>query len=312
MDHSASARLPAATANTQLLVTGASGQLGKRVIHHLLHTLQVPPQQLIVTTRNPSEVAELAALGVDVRTADFNTSVEVLAGAFYGASRMLLISTDQQGTPGLRLQQHKRAIAAAVKAGIAHVVYTSMPSPNDSAVTFAPDHAGSEEALGASKLRGWTILRNHWYFENWYRSIPDALRLGRWYSAAAEGRLANISRDDIGRAAAMQLASSETEKRTYTLSGAEALTTREVATTISAVVGKPLAVIDVPVAGLVQGLMARGLPETVAREIASFDANTAAGGFALATNDFRTITGREPLRLADWCTANRVALSRLR
>lgn len=296
--------------DSKLLVTGASGQLGRRVIHHLLNTLQVPPHRLIATTRMPEAASDLASLGVDVRAADFAADVDTLVGAFRGASRIMLISTEA-GAPGVRLEQHRRAIAAAGKAGASHVVYTSMPEPNGSLVSFAPDHVGSEAVLAASALAGWTVLRNHWYFENWFHSIPHALQSGVWYSAAGEGKLANIARDDVARAAAMILRSRDAKKRTYTLSGAEALTTRDIAASISAAVGRRLIVVDAPLKNLVQGLMAKGLPEAAAREIASFDANTVAGGFSNATGDYKAITGREPQRLDDWCVANRGALTRI-
>lgn len=129
------------------------------------------------------------------------------------------------------------------------------------------------------------------------------------YSAAGEGKLANIARDDVARAAATILASTDATKRTYTLSGPDALTTREIAAVISAAVDRPLSVVDVSLENLVQGLMAIGLPEAAAREIASFDANTAAGGFSDATGDYKAIADQEPQRLNDWCTANRGALN---
>ena len=130
-----------------------------------------------------------------------------------------------------------------------------------------------------------------------------------WYTAAGEGKLANVARDDIARAAATVLASTGRAKRAYTLSGAEALTTREIAAAISAAVDKPLAVMDVSLVDLMLGLMAGGLPGAAAREIASSDANAAAGGFSSATGDYKAITGREPQRLDDWCAANRSALT---
>ena len=125
-----------------LLVTGASGQLGRRVIHHLLNTLQVPPHRLIATTRRPEMVNDLASLGVEVRGADFASDVNSLAEAFRGASRILLISSEV-GAPGARLEQHRRAIAAAEGVGASHVIYTSMPEPKKSLVSFASDHFGS-------------------------------------------------------------------------------------------------------------------------------------------------------------------------
>ena len=147
-----------------LLVTGAAGHLGQRVLHHLVDTLRVPGNRIIATTRKPESLSAWAVKGVVVRTADFENTAS-LTDAFRGAGRLLLISTDAIDRPGRRLAQHKNAIDAAVQAGVSHVVYTSMPEPEGSPVVFAPDHAGTEAALAASTLPGWTVLRNHWYFQ---------------------------------------------------------------------------------------------------------------------------------------------------
>ena len=156
-----------------LLVTGASGQLGRRVLAHLLDTCAVPPARLIAVTRDPAKLADFAARGVEVRRGDFDDPGS-LGEAFKGAGRLLLISTDALDTPGRRLAQHQAAIAAAKTAGVRHIVYTSMPNPDGSPIPFAPDHLGTEQALALSG-RGWTILRNAWYFENLAFSLPGAL-----------------------------------------------------------------------------------------------------------------------------------------
>ena len=292
-----------------LLVTGAAGHLGQRVIHHLLDTLKVPANRIIATTRTPASLAALAAKGVTVRAADFD-DVASLSTAFEGAGRLLLISTDALDRPGHRLAQHQNAVAAAAKAGVSHVVYTSMPQPENSPLLLAPDHAGTEAALAASALPGWTVLRNHWYFENLFMTMPSVLATGgQWFSAAGDGKLANIARDDLALAAATVLAGAYTGKATYTLSGAEALTTAQQAQAISAAIDKPINVIPVPVDGLIQGMVGAGLPEPVARIFASFDTNTAAGRVATVTGDFKKITGVEPQSFATWLTANRGALS---
>ena len=144
-----------------------------------------------------------------------------LVKAFKGATRLLLISTDVMDRPGHRLEQHRNAIAAAEKAGVEHVLYTSMPKPETSAVLFAPDHVGTEKALAASGLKGWTVLRNNWYFENLLHSLPHAIKSGTWYTAAGEGKIAHIAREDLARAAAAALASDKGGKNTYTLTGAQ-------------------------------------------------------------------------------------------
>jgi len=290
-----------------LLVTGASGHLGQLVITHLLDTLKVPPNRIIATTRHPEKLAALAAKGVTVRPADFD-DIASLTAAFSGAQRLLLISTDALDRPGHRLAQHKNAVAAAAKTGVKHVVYTSMPLPEDSPLLIAPDHLGTEQALAASSL-SWTLLRDCWYMENLFMYLPSALATGQWYSAAGDGKVAYVSRADCARAAAMALASGDTSKATYTLTGSEAFTTEDVAKKVSALVGKPIAVVHVPVEGLIQGMVAAtGMPEPVAAIFASFDTNTKAGRASTATGDFQKLTGAAPQKFADWLDANKAVL----
>ncbi len=291
----------------KLLVTGASGHLGQLVIAHLLDTLKVPADRIIATTRDPAKLASLAARGVTVRQADFD-DVASLTAAFTGAQRLLLISTDALDRSGRRLTQHRNAVTAATKAGVRHVVYTSMPMPEDSPLLIAPDHLGTEQALAASPL-SWTILRNCWYMENLFMSLPSAIATGQWYSAAGDGKVAYISRADCARAAAVALASGDTGRTSYTLTGSEAFSAEEVAKQVSTLLGKPIAVVQVPLEGLIQGMVAAtGWPQALAEIFASFDTNTQAGRVASVSGDFQKLTGVAPQKLADWLAASKSAL----
>lgn len=284
---------------TRLIVTGTSGQFGQRVLSHLLDTLQVPSDRIIATTRAPERLSSWAARGVDVRRADFDDPA-ALAAAFRGGDRLLLISTDALDRPGARLTQHLTALQAAQNAGVGHVVYTSMPVPDASIALIAPDHLGTEQALAASALPGWTVLRNHWYFENLLHALPRALQSGQWFSAAGDGGIAHIARDDLALAAATALADTFTGTRTLTLGGTRAWTTREIATLASQLSGRPLDVVPVPAQALVDGMVAAGVPQTVADVFASFDTNIAAGHLAGVTGDFQALTGRAPQAFEDW------------
>ncbi|MBV8803538.1 MAG: NmrA family NAD(P)-binding protein, partial [Sinobacteraceae bacterium] len=259
-----------------LLVTGASGQFGQRVVHHLLETLQVPAARIIAASRNPESLGEWRAKGITTRPADFDDPAS-LSAAFAAVERVLLISTDALDRPGHRLAQHKAAVEAAVKANVKHIIYTSMPKPQGSPLLFAPDHAGTEAALAASSLPEWTVLRNNWYFENLLRSLPSTLKFGKWFTATGEGRVAYIARDDLARAAATALAGKTKGKTTLTLSGGQAYSVRELARLISQSAGKPIEVVPVSVDQLVQGMVTHGVPEALARVLASIDTNTAAG-----------------------------------
>ena len=90
--------------NETILVTGAAGHLGERVIHHLIETYKVAPARIIAATRTPDKLAALAANGVATRKADFDDAAG-LEAAFAGVDKLLIISTDALDTPGKRLKQ---------------------------------------------------------------------------------------------------------------------------------------------------------------------------------------------------------------
>lgn len=292
--------------SSTLLVTGAAGQLGQRVIHHLLETYKVAPGRIIAATRNPEKLADLAAKGVVTRKADFDDA-STLPAAFAGVDRLLIISTDALAVPGQRLKQHTAAVEAAKQAGVKHLLYTSMPTPENSLVSFAPDHLGTENAIKASGI-GYTILRDAWYFDNFLWALPHNLETGKWYTATGNGRVSNISRDDCALAIAAALASDTAESATYTLTGSTALTTQDVATVVTAVTGRPLEVVQVSDEQLAAGIIAAGMPKFVADMLVSADDNTRAGKFDILTNDFNKLTGKEPQTVRAFFEAHKAAL----
>jgi len=292
-----------------LLVTGASGQLGRGVIHYLLDAHKIPPARIIATTRNPEGLADLAVRGVVVRAADFSDA-DSLESAFKGADRVLIISTgDLDLKTGKRLKQHETAVAAAKKAGVSHLLYTSMPNPEPvSPVLFAGDHYGTEQAIKASGIP-YTIFRNGWYQENLFMALPHAIASGQWYTSAGDGRVAHAARDDMAAAIAAGLASGSSESKIYTLTGPQAHTTAEIAALVSEVTGKPLDVIQLPDEALTEGVKAAGVPEEFARVIVSFDANTRSGRIAMVTDAIETLSGRKPQTLREFLEANKSALA---
>ncbi len=270
-----------------LLVTGASGNLGRRATELLL---EAKAGKIIAGTRDPSKLADLAAKGAEVRKIDFDDPA--LAEALKGVDRLLLISTDALDKPGRRLAQHQAAITASKKAGVSHIVYTSMPKPEPgSPIPFAPDHYGTEQALEQSGI-GWTVLRNGWYQENLFHSLPQVLASGKWFSAAGDGKVAHVSREDAAYAAAAALAAQPNGNSRYDITGAELLTTKEIAKLASEATGKPIEVVSVSDEQLTQGMIAAGMPAFLAPVFASFDTNTRAGNIAIASDAVQKLTGR--------------------
>jgi len=291
---------------SKILVSGASGHLGQAIIRHLLETYDVPAANIVAASRDTAKLASLAAKGVETRAADFDDASS-LDSAFQGIDTLLIISTDALAVPGQRLKQHKTAVAAAAKAGVKHLAYTSMPNPDKSLVTFAPDHLGTEEAVKASGLP-YTIIRNAWYLDNYLHGMPHNLAGGQWFTAIGNGKVSNISRDDCARAAAAALAKGKAENKTYTLTGPELLDADQIAALVSEATGKPLKAVKVSPEDLQKGIEGAGLPGFVAAMLASADANIAAGNFEILTDDYETLTGKKPESAAEFFKANRAAL----
>lgn len=286
-----------------ILVTGASGHFGRKVVEHLLGTYHVPAGQIIATTRKPEGLADFAKLGVVVRAADFDGGD--LVKSFAGAKRLLLVSTDALDRPGRRFEQHQNAVKAAKAAGVEHIVYTSMPNPTaDSPIGFAADHRGTEEAIAASGMTH-TILRNSWYMENLAMSLPSAIASGKWYVATGKGKLSHAARDDQARTAAAVLASGTTKNETFTLTGPEALTSDETAKIASEVLGKPIEVVHVTPEQLAGGMKAAGVPDMFIPLMVSFDVNTEQDRMSMVTDAVKTLSGTAPQTLRDWFKANK-------
>jgi len=183
--------------NEAILVTGASGHLGQLILDALL---KLECKHVIATTRTPAKLASYARRGVEVRPTDFTIALS-LVDAFRGATRMLLISTSAVGA---RVAHHQRAIAAARKAGIRHIVYTSWPNPDKSLAAVASDHATTERDIKESGLK-YTFLRNYTYAENLLYFVPAAVETGTLYGSAGDGKVAFVARQDCANAATIAL-----------------------------------------------------------------------------------------------------------
>lgn len=287
-----------------LLVTGAAGQLGRRVVELLLEAKAGP---VVAGTRDPSKCEDLAKRGAIVRRVDFDAP-DTLGEAIAGVNRVLLISTDSL-EPGQRARQHRRAIDVLAKAGIKHVVYTSLPRPEKgSPVLVAGDHMVTEQALGESGI-GHTILRNNLYTDLLMMSLPKAVAMGKLFAAGRAGGAAYVTREDCARAAAAALSATFEGKRTLDLTGPAVVTYVDLARLASELSGKRVDYVPMEADALTAAMMTQGgLPEAVAKLWVSFDVGIARGFFGPASTAFRELTGKEPTSVAEFLTAHRQAL----
>jgi NAD(P)H dehydrogenase (quinone) len=288
----------------KVVVSGASGQLGRLVAEQLLGRL--PVEELILVSRSPHDMAEFAERGVEVRWGDFDEP-ESLREAFAGGDRMLLISTMAIGR---RVDQHRAAIDAAVAAGIERVVYTSLTNPvaGHPAGIVIEEHRETEELLRAAPV-GWTLMRNSAYAELQVPLGAVAVTYGRLVTNAGDGRVAPISRNDCAAAAAAVLTSDGHEGQTYEITGPDALSQADIARLLSEVAGRPVRLMHAGDRKLSWGLGRLGTPKPVARAIVDLGVATRQGYFDVVDDAFERVTGRRPRTLREVFVAHRGELA---
>ncbi|WP_445258231.1 SDR family oxidoreductase [Nocardioides aurantiacus] len=274
-----------------IVVTGASGHLGRLVVESLL-ARGTDPARIVATARRTEALDDLAARGVDVRRADYGDRAS-LDAALAGAERVLLVSGTEFGQ---RVAQHTAVIEAAVAAGASLVAYTSAPRASTTSLLLAAEHTATEEVLVAADVDH-VLLRNAWYVENYTAQLPTYLEHGI-VGAAGEGRVSIALRREYAEAAAAVLVEDGHAGATYELGG-PAVTLTELAAVISATVGKPVSYTDVPVPQLVGILTGAGVPQPAAETFADVDRGIAEGELLVPTDDLARLLGREPLPAAD-------------
>ncbi|SOD84495.1 SDR family oxidoreductase [Streptomyces sp. Ag109_G2-15] len=274
-----------------IVVTGATGHLGRHVVEQLLE--KVPAEQITAVVRDEAKAADFAARGVKLAVADYNTP-ETFDGLFAAGDKVLLISGNEFDKG--RVQQHQVVIDAAKAAGVALLAYTSAPGSLKAAL--ADDHRATEEALLASGLP-YSLLRNGWYHENYTENLAPVLEHDAVVAAAGEGRVSSASRADYAAAAVAVLTGEGHENTTYELGGDVAWSFAEYAAELSRQTGKEIAynaVTDEILKGILAGA---GLPAPLVEIFVGVDASIEKGELVVTSGDLSRLAGRPTTPLAE-------------
>ena len=274
-----------------IVITGATGKLGQHVIASLLTS--VPAASIIAAVRNPAKAANLLALGVQVRQADYSDGAS-LDAAFKGATKILLISSSEVGQ---RAQQHQNVIDAARRAGVALLAYTSVLRADTSPLGLAAEHVITEAAIRASGLP-YSVLRNGWYLENHTEHLAPVLEHGVVLGAAQNGRFSSAARLDYAAAAAAVL-TADKPQAIYELAGDQGFTLAEYAAEVARQSGKAIVYNDLPQVDFKAALVSVGVPEGFADLLADSDAGAAKGGLEDHGKQLSALIGRPTTLLLD-------------
>ncbi|PKA16885.1 SDR family oxidoreductase [Leptospira haakeii] len=288
------------TISETVLVTGASGHLGKIILEELLKRGH---NKIIATTRKPESLQDFAKRGVVVRKASFDDPASLLT-AFQGADRVLIISTDNIGN---RIEEHSNAVDAAVKSGAKRILYTSLTKADEVPVTFAFEHEGTEEKIKQSGL-AYTILRNNMYSDYLIPKLQHAIASGSLYGSGGAGACAYVSRIDCAKAAAAALLSSETGNKILEISGPKVWTYAELAKFTSELVGISISYVDLPAEELSKALVGAGVPKPMADALASFDVSIREGYLKEVNSSAKDLIGEDLQDVSAILKENRSAL----
>jgi NAD(P)H dehydrogenase (quinone) len=275
------------------VIPAASGHLGRLVVQDLL-SRGVPAADIVAGARNPDAIADLAATGVRTARIDYDEPATVEAALSAGDSFVLVSGKDLT----IRDKQHADAIAAAARAGVGHIVYTSALRAAESSSPLAASHAPTEDAVRASGVP-FTFLRNSWYTENYGGQIPGLRDSGVLIASVGDARVASAGRIDFAQAVGAVLTSEGHVGRTYELSGDVAWTYHDLAAAFSEVLGRDVVYRPVSTEEHVEILKGAGVPEKFATMLAAVDAGIGEGAFAYRNGDLARLIGRPTTPLVD-------------
>ncbi|PWF85060.1 NAD(P)-dependent oxidoreductase [Kocuria rosea] len=282
-----------------IVITGATGRLGRHVISSLLR-LDVQLPDLVAAGRDEEKLGALRELGLATVRADY-TEPATLDEAFAGADTVLLISSSEVG---IRVPQHRNAVDAAVRAGVSRLVYTSALGADRGKLLLADEHLATEEAIAASGLP-FTILRNGWYTENFEPALRHAETTGVVLASAGDGRVASATREDYAEAIASVLAQDGHAGQTYELSGDVAWSFDELAAALTEVLDREVTYRRLTPEQHLAELERTGVDESTARFLVALDANIEDGALDLVTGDLSRLLGRRTTALVDALRAMR-------
>lgn len=276
-----------------LVVTGATGQLGRLAVQALLDRA-VPAEQIVAAGRNIDKLADLEREGVQVRAMDFDDPASLRA-AFADAGKVLLISGSEVGK---RVEQHRNAIEAAEQAGVELLVYTSVANADTNRMQLASEHQATEQILRASGVP-FALLRNGWYLENYTEQIPTYLQYGAVLGSAEQGLVSGATRADYADAAAAVLIKDAQAGKVYELGGDVPFSLADLAEEVGAAAGRSVSYQDLSEDEYTQALLGAGLPEPLAVMLADSDRGIARGELQVTTGELSRLIGRPTTSLKE-------------
>lgn len=279
-----------------ILVTGATGHLGNKIVENLL--TQISPNEIAVLVRSEEKAKELKEKGVQIRVGDY-TNPNSLVAAFKKVKKLILISSNDFND---RFGQHKNAIDAAKQAGVEHILYTSM-SMNDIETSplkgFLKDHYETEDYIKQNGFT-YTILQHSLYADVIPMFIGEQVLETGVFFPAGEGRVAYASRTDLAEAIAKVALSDAFDNQSLPMTNTENYSYADVAEILTELSGKEVAYVNPTPEVFAETLKGFGLPDPIIQMSLGFAAGIKNNDFDKTFPNLETILGRKPQTLKEY------------
>ena len=280
----------------KILVTGASGAVGRHTLLHLLE--QKPADQLVGLVRDLSKAEDLSAKGIELRQGDY-LDPESLDRAFVGIDKLMLTATHAFTD---RNNAHSNAIDAAVKADVKHLVF--MPIMRKPKSSFSMKEITAEDIFTKKKVLSsglaYTFAEHPPFLDNIHFYIGQRAHETGVLVPAGDGIFAAATRDDLGAAHASILAGRGHEGKTYRLTGNPAISFADIATLLSEATGKEVPYNAVSEEEYIKIKSAEGWPPFIVDFAKGWVHGMNTGEWAEETGDLETLIGRKPTSPADF------------
>jgi uncharacterized protein YbjT (DUF2867 family) len=275
----------------KLLVTGATGNVGSRVVQELQER-GVPVRAFM---RDHGKAQTMPCDGVELAVGDFGDP-ESVRRSMEGVEGVFLACSNQPR----QVEYETRVIDAAREVGVRRIVKLSALGAEIGApVAFWDWHARIEEHLQSSGIPS-VVLRPGFSMANLLASAETVQYTGKLFVPAGEAGISMVHPQDVGAAASVALIGDGHEGETYTLTGPEAITFEGVAGHLSEAVGREIECLNVADEAALQGMIEQGIPEFVATQIVAVFGVLRGGGQERTTGTVQSMTGREPRGFAEF------------
>ena len=233
-----------------ILITGASGRVGREVVREMLKT----GQAFCAMYRSKEEAAK-APSGVKTVIADFRDTASLLK-ALQGVERVFLVCSPVQEL----VELEGNVIDACKKAGVKRIVLNSALGAGDYDKSFPSWHRKVEDKLKASGIE-FVILRPNGFMQNTITYLSPSIRArGAFYDAMGDAKTSHIDVRDVAAVAATALTSDGHEGKIYELNGPEAISQDDLAERISAKSGREVKHVNIPREAHQKAMLELGMP----------------------------------------------------